>query len=298
MANLSDEFEIFLERITPPACAQTALELARNAIRERIRTYFRQTLNARVPKFWSQGAFAVDTTVNPIEGEHHIEDGVYLQNLDKQNMANWPSGDVVHGWIADAVQGRAVPSQAGSPEIVRIRSAKQYCLDLHCYADLYGSYFRAIKGSAAWSGLRPLAATGWFRSYVHQRGDQLRRIVRYLIAWAEYQSKSRGLMPDRLILTVLATYNFQRDNRDDQSFARTLMSIANYVHSIVYILNPVNIREELSARLTEAQKASFQEAVEDAANMANAALIIDNAHRASKLWRRQLGNRFPQVQEL
>ncbi len=297
MANLCDEFEIFHNRIKLSAYRQVALGLVRDAIRQRIRTFFRYILNARAPKFWSQGPFAVKTTVNPVTGMHHIEDGVYLQNLDKRNMAAWPSADEVHRWITDAVQGGATPYQGGNSTVVQLCSACQYRIDLHCYADLHGRYFRAIKGGVNWSGIHPLAITGWFRSYVNQRGNQLRRIVRYLTAWADYQSSYRGQMPDELFLMVLATYSFQRDCRDDKALAMTLKVICDYIRSIVYVLNPVDIREELSARLTEAQKTRFKEAVQEAADMANDAVIISDAHKALELWRKQLGGRFPFVQK-
>ncbi len=167
------------------------------------------------------------------------------------------------------------------------------CMELFCYADLNGKYYQAIKGKTNWLGTHPLAATGWFKSYINQRGEQLRRIVRYFIAWAGFQSTCRGIMPDILMLTVLATYNFNDDYRDDVALARTFDAVSSYVRPIVYVLNPININEELSARLTESQKNRFQEAVDEAANIASAAIVVNDAHMASKLWRKLLGPRFP-----
>ena len=104
-------------------------------------------------------------------------------------------------------------------------------------------------------------------------------------------------MPDGFTLTVLATYHFSQDSRDDLALARTFKAISNYVRSAVYVLNPVNINEELSARLTDRQKTRLQEALEEAANTANAAITINDAHIASKLWRKLFGDRFPLVHE-
>lgn len=99
------------------------------------------------------------------------------------------------------------------------------------------------------------------------------------------------------MLTVLATYNFNHDYRDDLSLAKTLEAISDCVRSTVYVLNPVNINEELSARLTDMQKTRLQQGLEEAANTANAAVTINDAHIASKLWRKLFGGRFPLVHE-
>lgn len=297
MANLCNEFEIYNDRIALAAYKQVALGIARDSIRQRIRRYFRKTLNVRVPKFLSQGAYAVNLAVSPIDGEYHIEEGVYLQHLDRRNIGNWPPANVVQQVLVDATQGRTVVDLNGNPVRVRVRPAQGVCMDLFCYADLNGKYYQAIKGETNWLGTHPLTATGWFSSYINQRGEQLRRIVRYFIAWAEFQSTCRGIMPDIVILTVLATYNFNDDYRDDVALARTFEAVSNYVRSIVYVLNPININEELSARLTESQKTRFQEAVDEAANIASAAIVINDAHIASRLWRKLLGPRFPLSQE-
>jgi hypothetical protein len=297
MANLCDEFELFNERITLTPCKQTALGIARDSIHQRIQRYFRQTLNVQVPKFWSQGAYAANIAVGPVDGEHHIEEGVYLQHLDRGNIDCWPSADAVQQVLVDATQGRTVVDLDGNPVRVRIRPAQGLCMDLFCYADLNGKYYQAIKGKTNWLGTHPLAATGWFKSYINQRGEQLRRIVRYFIAWAGFQFTCRGIMPDIMMLTVLATYNFNDDYRDDVALARTFEAVSNYVRPIVYVLNPININEELSARLTESQKSRFQETVDEAANIASAAIVINDAHMASRLWRKLLGTRFPLPQE-
>ncbi len=297
MANLCEDFEIFHERIALTKHNQAARGIARQAVRDRIRRYFHQNLNVRAPNFLSQGTCAANITVNPIGGEHYIEEGVYLQHLDKHCQDGWPSAHDVHQWLIKATQGYAVPDTDGDPACVRLRLSKHLQIALYCYTDLNGQYFQAVKNIANWSCIHPLALAGWFRSYVNQRGEQLRRIVRYITAWTDFQSKHRGIMPDASILTVLATYNFNDDYRDDLALAKTLEAISNYVRSIVYVLNPVNINEELSDKLTDTQKIDFQEAAEEAANIASAATVINCAHMASKLWRKLFGSRFPSVRE-
>lgn len=293
MANLNNEFHIFHDHIALTAYRKAALRISRDVVRECIRRYFRDTLKVQAPKFRSQGAYAADICVRSIEGEFHVEDGVYLQHLDMQDWSNWPAGTAVQQLLSNAVDSHPLQASMDESGCLRVRYGGRYCVDLSCYAMLDGQTMQAVKGGTGWSASNPIAFTTWFKSYVNLHGEQFRRVIRYLSAWTDYQSTRRGKMPNGSILTVLAAFNFKSDARDDLSLARTLESISNYIRSIVYILNPVNINEELSARLSEAQKTRFRDVVEEAANNAIAAIIIENPHYVSRLWRKLFGDRFP-----
>ncbi|MDP3284929.1 MAG: hypothetical protein Q8M56_10925, partial [Desulfobacterales bacterium] len=128
------------------------------------------------------------------------------------------------------------------------------------------------------------------------RGEQLRNIVRYLKAWADFQSGRLGVMPSGLILTVLASNHFYADERDDICFAETIRAIANAVGVLFCVYNPVDAAEELTSRLTDQQKVRFQEAISDATDAAAEAIQINDSCEASKIWRKQFGDRFPAVE--
>lgn len=153
----------------------------------------------------------------------------------------------------------------------------------------------AIKGEAKWPHSDPLALTHWFVDQVKAQGEQLRRIVRYLKAWADFQSQRRGIMPSGLILTVLAANHFQHHEKDDIALANTIQDISTAVNAVCFVLNPVDITEELTSRLTDVQKKRFQDAIKKAAKNAKEAIELDDSHEASKLWRKQMGDRFPLV---
>ena len=102
-------------------------------------------------------------------------------------------------------------------------------------------------------------------------------------------------MPSGLILTVLTAQNFRADDRDDISLSNTANAIMNAVNPIFCVYNPVDSEEELTARLTDEQKARFQDAISDLASDAADAIDTDDREVASKHWRKQLGDRFPTV---
>jgi len=296
MADLNSEFKTFHDRVAFSSGKKESLKKARDAIRDRIRKYFRNSLKLAVPKFRGQGSYAMGTTVNPLDGEFDIDDGVYLQHLDDNDDSKWPTPETVHRWLVQATDGHTNEKPIDKPTCVRVQYAGQYHVDLPSYAQLIGEYMLAEKGEKGWHGSDPMALTLWFIEYVKAYGDQLRRVVRYLKAWADFQSGRRGKMPSGLILTVLAAQNFRADDRDDVALSDTVAAISVAVNPVFRIYNPVDSHEELTARLTDEQKVSFQEAAADIAAAASA-INTDDREESSKLWRRQLGDRFPAVEE-
>jgi len=297
MTDLNNEFKIFHDRVALTSGKKKSLREARDAIRERIRQYFRDYLEVEVPKFRGQGSYAMITTVNPLDGEFDIDDGVYLQDLDESDDSKWPTPDTVHRWLVKATDGHTNEKTIDKRTCVRVRYAGQYHVDLPSYGKLNGEYLLAEKGVKGWHRSDPLALTVWFMEHVKAHGEQLRRVVLYLKAWADFQSGRRGKMPSGLILTVLAAQNFRSDSRDDVSLAYTAAAISNAVYPVFCVYNPADREEELTARMTDEHKARFQEAISDLAYDAVNAIENDDFEEASKLWRRQLGERFPNIKK-
>lgn len=295
MADLHNELTTFHDCIALTPGQKAVLWNIRNAIRERIRYYFREILKIRFPKFRGQGAYATDTTVHPIGGEYDIDDAIYLQHLDNQDNSDWPAAETVHQWLMKATDGHLDEKTMDLRTCVRIRYAGQYHVDLPAYSECNGQYHLAVKGEAKWPYSDPLALTRWFTAMVKLYGEQLRRLVRYIKAWADFQSARRGKMPGGLILTVLTANHFQGHARDDIALANTFQAISNAVSTIFFVLNPVDIHEALTERLTDAQKKRFQVAIKAAADNTNQAIAQEDKQQASHLWRKQLGDRFPLV---
>jgi len=296
MANLNSEFKTFHDRIALTSAKKESLREGRDAIRDRIRKYFRENLKVKSPKFLGQGSYAMGTTVNPLDGEFDIDDGVYLQHLDENDDTKWPAPETVHTWLVKATDGHTNDKPIDKRTCVRVRYAGQYHMDFPAYANLNGQYKLAEKGKKIWPQSDPVALTAWFKESVRMHGEQLRKAVRYLKAWADFQSGRRGKMPSGLILTVLAAQCFHADERDDVALANLAQSISYVIRPVFYVYNPVDIKEELTVRMTNDQKARFQEAISDLALDAAKTIDTDNREEASKLWRKQLGDRFPIIE--
>ncbi len=297
MADLHKEFISFHNDIALPAARKNSLRCSRDAVRTKIRNHFRAELKLSSPKFHAQGSYAMVTTVVPLDGEYDLDDGVYLQHLDEHDQSEWPTTETVHGWLVEAVNGHTNEPPIDKPTCVRLRYAGAYHLDLPCYAKFKGDYLLAIKGDSQWKKSDPKAITDWFKGRVKQQGEQLRRMVRCLKAWDDHQSGIRGKMANGLILTVLAGRWFIPDaDHDDAAFTRMVASISNDIGQCFSTTNPVDASEDLANRLSDARRKRVQTAFAELSEAANEARRADKRAKASEMWRKQFGDRFPLVE--
>jgi len=291
MANCHDLFSSFHERIALSETRKENLRQSRDAIRERIKKKFTDARRTPVPRFSVQGSYVMHTIVNPLDGEYDIDDGVYLQNLDKTDKKDWPTPETVHKWIYDAVDEHTNQKPIDKRTCVRVIYAGQYHLDLPIYAELDGEILHAEKGQEGWHKSDPQAITDWFQDSVSRHSDQLRRMVRYFKAWADYNSKD-GKLPSGLILTVLVAEKFIANDRDDVCFGGLAKDLYLRMVSFPYVYNPADRREDFYSRYSEDQKTRFIEALRRLKDAAANALATENKKDACRNWRTEFGDRW------
>lgn len=172
MANLHKEFTKFHDQVALTSGKKESLRKSRNAIRDRIRKYFSYALKVASPKFHGQGSYAMGTTVNPLDGEFDIDDGVYLQHLDDNDDSEWPTPETVHRWLVNATNGHTNEKPIDKRACVRVRYASQYYhVDLPSYAKLNSKYMLAEKGAKGWHRSDPKALTDWFKEQVKRKAN-------------------------------------------------------------------------------------------------------------------------------
>ena len=167
MADCHDLFEKFLEEITLHDSKKLNLIAARDALREKIKTYFRDKKKFSVPKFHGQGSYMMRTVVNPLDGEYDIDDGVYLQHLG-EDKSRWPSPSEAHKWIYEAVDGHTNEKPFEKPTCIRVIYVSNYHVDLPIYSSYKGDYYLADKNSG-WRISDPKSITDWFVENVGEK---------------------------------------------------------------------------------------------------------------------------------
>lgn len=144
-----------------------------------------------------------------------------------------------------------------------------------------------------WKESDPRKLNEYFRKIFEQKGEQLRRICRYLKAWRDYQWEDKG--PSSIYLMILATETIDAEiERDDIALLDVLQKINEKLNVESYnVVNPTDSKEIINISDTDRQKLKtisksfhddLQKAIKDN-------LISDG--KAIELIQRNLGHRFP-----
>ncbi|WP_454692505.1 CBASS cGAMP synthase [Achromobacter aloeverae] len=146
-----------------------------------------------------------------------------------------------------------------------------------------------------WIHSDPRPVKDWFIDQISVKGEQLRRVVRYLKAYRDWSWRSGG--PSSILLMAAAAPLFRREvGRDDEA----LLHVANGLPAALRkgVANPVNPQESLTERLRNSD--SSTDAVENAAQVLeklarwlDAALNSSHADQACTWMREMFGPRFP-----
>lgn len=289
MSDCHDLFKKFYKEINLKE--KDNLKKARDAIRNKIKNYFQNELKKKKPRFYIQGSYAMNTIVKPIDKEYDIDDGVYIDDLDLNNL---PSPATVHNWIYKAVENHTKEKPIDKNCCIRVKYTGQYHVDLPIYTMANGGYpLLADKSERGWHKSDPKELSDWFQDNIKQKGEQLRRIVQYSKAWSDYQAKKDRKFTNGLILTVLCVNHYNSYERDDTSFASTIKSIYDNLQINPIVLNPVDASEKLSDRLSDKQLDNFLAKLSSLLDNANDAIKKEDKETSSKIWHNEFGDRFP-----
>lgn len=141
-----------------------------------------------------------------------------------------------------------------------------------------------------WKQSDPRPVKDWFLGEVERQGEQLRRVVRYLKGFRDWQWSSGG--PSSILLMAASAPLFDfRDKRDDLALLDVVTQLPDALRDGV--CNPVDSNESLTDRLGKTE-------VDDAANRLEAferhlrgALNASDTGQACTWLINQLGSRFP-----
>lgn len=293
MANCDSLFRIFYSKITLNESKQEDLRSAREALRSRIRTYFKEELKEATPFFRGQGSFYMKTIINPRPGEKYdIDDGIYLQNLPLQK-SNWPTARTAHNWIYNAVKGHTGNDPIDKGACIRVIYAEDYHVDLAIYGISGETAYLAEKNEEKWLESDPRAFIDWFQQGVDDKGDQLRRVVCYLKAWADNQP---GKMLKGIAVTISAVNNFESSPFDDECLIKSVARISGSLKKERQINKPVVPYENLLAKWTKEELNGFIDKLDIFVLNGKKALEENNKSRAAKIWVNEFGDRFPELE--
>lgn len=258
-----------------------------------------------------------------------IDDGCYLplsfvSQTIKPSIAAVVFFTVVEEALKDLVKERNWKLVTDKPTCIRIIISQYAHLDVPLYAIPDEEFLQLVKASMdsgyvnleealvraehdAWTALpsnkvllahrelnwissdpRPLKE--WFLGEVDAKGEQLRRIVRYVKAFRDWQWSNGG--PSSVLLMAAITPIFEkRDRRDDIALLDVITTLPDQLRRGVY--NPIDESESLTERLGQSGVEDAATAFETLEKMLRGAINAGSNTQACKWMRDVFGPRFP-----
>lgn len=290
MANCEDMFKEFQEEISLTSSKRSRMKTSKNALRERIRKFFKDNHPEYEPKFYIQGSYKMGTAIRTKDDICDLDDGVYF--FQKPDV----TATTIQGWIWDAVYGYTSVDPQHRKKCIRKLFSGDYEIDYPCYYKVAGAEYQLAVKNIGWEDSDPKAMVKWFNNRKDEKG-MLVKIVKDLKAWCD---NIRNRMPSGLAMTILASNAKAKivlNDREDITLRDILKEIKKALNSTFECVVPATPNDNLFSDYDEARRENFLDALDRFIEDADKALKEENQLKSSNLWRKHLGDRFPKGED-
>ena len=284
MANLNYIFRQFNDELSVTDSKKSKMINSREHLREKIRKSFEQNHKSYSPKFYIQGSYKLKTLIRTKDDTCDLDDGVYFSS-NPDNVA----GTTLQKWVKDAVEETTDATPTHKRKCIRVDYTAGYNIDLPVMVfdeNTDNHPLLAVKNSD-FQVDDPKEFVDYFKD---NKTDQMVRIIKYLKAWCDHK---RAEMPCGLVMTVLSLKYFQGNDRDDVALKYILIEIEKHLKKDFKCIMPTTPKDNLFADYSEEKKKNFMDNLSSFIEDAKKAIDEPNHQKASKLWRKHLGERFP-----
>lgn len=290
--NINTAFTKFDDNITLSQSKRSSIIASRNAIRDKIKNFFKGK-KEKVPSFYIQGSFATHTALAPLLNEEvDIDDGLYLNNIESDDMEKWPSPKDAHKEIMDALEGHTQDGCEDKTSCVRVIYQNNYHVDIPVYIMKDDHAYLANTKSNEWVLSDSKDFKDWYADKIKEDSEQARRITRYIKAWRDYNK----VKMTSIEIAILVAEHFVQDDSDLISLKKTLNAMYLDVMENQSIYKPVSPNENLWEDKSLKEKTAITDELRDFLNdVGDACKKTDS--EASTILRECFGNRFPQIEE-
>ena len=290
MANCNNLFQDFHEEISIGKTKMERMMNSKNGLRKRIRQWFKDNHPDYEPKFYIQGSYKMKTGIRTKDDICDLDDGIYF--LREPDVTS----TTLQTWVWNAVDGYTSTSPEHRKKCIRSIFAGDYEIDHPVYYKIEGQNYRLAIKNAGFEDSDSKEMVDWFNRQKDADG-KLIRTVKYLKAWCD---NIRNKMPSGLAMTILASNaknNIVLNNRDDITLKDILKEIKKALDANFECIVPAIPNDDLFADYNETRKNNFLTALTNFTEDAEKALKEENQLTSSKLWKKHLGNRFPEGED-
>ncbi|WP_373496209.1 cyclic GMP-AMP synthase DncV-like nucleotidyltransferase [Aquiflexum sp.] len=287
MANCHNLFLEFHDEISIGSSKKNRMISSKESLRRRIRKWFKENHPEYVPKFYIQGSHKMKSSVRTKEDICDLDDGIYF--FREPDV----SPTTIQGWVWEAVNGYTETSPEHRKKCIRSIFSGDYEIDHPVYYKVDGENYKLAIKNGDFEDSDPKEMVEWFQRKKDKDGKLIRN-VKYLKDWCDYCDHK---MPSGLAMTILATNASEKivlNQRDDITLRDFLKEIKKELDRDFKCLVPAVPNDDLFAGYDEDRINSFLTSLNRFIEDADKALREENQLVASKLWRKHLGDRFPE----
>jgi len=253
-----------------------------------------------------QGSYKFHTLIRPLKSgdEYDVDLGLYFKGK--------PHGKVDPMELRHKVQRSLQRFSAGNVEIKSIEDPKERCCrakytkSFHIDVPVYhetpaGRDVRLATLSNGWERSDPSAMLNWFQNSIG--GDttdraMIRRLIRYMKAWAALTFRPPIMGPSSLMLTILVidacAEVVTNQDQDDDALAKVAKSIYERLIVNSSVPNPIaGDSDDDVNRLNEGDQANFVESLAELVDTSYRAVNCDDTSEAAVIWSEAFSYVFP-----
>lgn len=286
MANCHHLFGEFNTEISLTSNKKTKMTSSKDGLRERIRKYFKVHHPEYIPKFYIQGSYKMKTGIRTKDDICDLDDGVYFFRTPDVTATT------LQNWIWDAVNGYTSTTPEHRKKCIRNIFSGDYEIDIPVYYKVSGKEYQLAVKNNGWEDSDPKALIDWFNNNKDANG-KMNKAIKELKAWCDHK---RNKMPSGLAMTILAMNAKAKivlNDRDDILLTDILREIKKTLAQKFECIVPVTPKDDLFADYDSTRKNNFLTNLDSFLADAEAALKEPNQLKASRLWQKHLGTRFP-----
>jgi hypothetical protein len=291
MANCSKLFKEFNGEgfLKVPQTKIDKIDLSSEHVRKVIIDHFIKYHPKYHPKFYRQGSIKMGTVIRTKDDTCDLDEGIYF----KDNPDN-VTCTTLQQWVKDAVDGITDSTPSHRKKCITIDFKAGYNIDYPVF--IFDKNKEDHPNLAVKDSNFQLDDPKEFYEYFNKESSaQLIRIIRFLKAWCDFK---RHKMPSGLAMTILAMNCFQKNDRDDIALKFTLIEIENSLIASFKCQMPTTPKDNLFADYNAIRENNFMDNLSAFINDAKAAVDTEiNQLKASKLWKKHLGDRFPEGED-
>ena len=288
MANLDLLFKQFDNELNITKTKKDALIRSKNNLRDEIREHFFKNHPKYNPVFFIQGSYKLKTLIRTKDDTCDLDDGVYF----KENPDD-VSGTTLQRWVKEAVDGTTDATPEHKKKCVRVVFKAGYNIDLPV---LVFDEETEIHPNLAVKNVEfqlddPKEFVFKFRSV---KTDQMVRMVKFLKSWCDYKRQD---MPSGLAMTVLTMNHFLSNLRDDVALKYLLIEIEKELKRSFKCVMPTTPQDDLFEDYSDSKRFNFLDNLSKFIEDSKKAVDEKNKFKASKFWKKHLGDRFPEGED-